>query len=182
MKVWKVILATLVIFCAGVFAGIRAGKFCRHHQANGPADGNYAPQWGGNSSGTNFPFHGTNHDNRLASPFGLRQPFRGQGREFLERLDHHLKLDPEQRKQIEKILNESQKHTREVWKKIEPEMREEMKKTHQEIRKILTPDQAASFEELMKRPKQPREGQGTNNPTTPGPGEVPPLAPPPPGQ
>ena len=155
MKIWKVIFATLVIFAAGMMVGAAITRFQRCHfrpflAAHEPANKNVA-----------LPV--TNREpGRLLIPTG-RPPFRNLSKDFLERLDRELQLEPEQRQQIETILQESQRTTREIWKKIEPEMREQKEKARSQIRETLNPEQAVRFEELMKRPaKPPKEGQSTN--------------------
>ena len=169
MKIWKVILATLVIFSAGVLAGARLVEMRHAHFPRQPGqsvqpDGKCCGKTGRPDSTVAYPApHGTNRDTRLAIPLGIRLPGRNVNKEFLERLDQDLNLAPDQRKQIEKILEESQKQNREIWKQIEPAIREEMKKSREEIRLALTPEQAARFEELMKRPK--RSSRKASRPT-----------------
>ena len=97
---------------------------------------------------------------RLGMPFMSRPPGRGMGKEFLDRLNCELNLTPDQHQQLEKILNESQTRSKEIWEKISPELREEMKASREKMRATLTPDQIARFDELMKpKPAKP-PGQG----------------------
>jgi Spy/CpxP family protein refolding chaperone len=163
VKIWKVILATLVIFCAGLYAGVRiTGIREARRRADVGEHGALKPGHNHPANTNGYPAN-TNRDARLALPFANRPPFRNMGKEFLERLDREVHLAAEQRKQIEKILEDSQKRNKEIWKKIEPEMREEMKKSRDLLRDVLTPDQNKRFDELMKRPpKPPKDGQPTN--------------------
>lgn len=155
MKIWKVILATLVIFATGVITGgllvgIADGvRERRHHwfQTHAAKTHPTAP-----ASVTNEP------PARLTLPIGV--PARRQfPKDFLERLDRELKLTPEQHRQIDQVLDEGQKRTKEIWDRIAPEVREEMKKSRAQILDLLTPEQKSRFEELMKprAPKPPRE-------------------------
>ena len=156
MKIWKVILASLVIFAAGILTGAVMNRFYHHPHRFLPLREPLvvAPAPGVNSN--------SNREPRLNLPFG-RPPGRSLAKEFLERLDKELKLDGDQHKRVEKILNESQKHTKEIWEKIAPEMREEMKKSREQIREVLTPEQNTRMDELLKlAPKPPKEGPPTN--------------------
>lgn len=168
MKIWKVILATLAIFTAGVFTGALVtgvnlrGPFRSHHNFLREPFGKFHPP------ATTSPPAVTNRDsNKLGMPFISRPPGRGMGKEFLERLDRELKLTPDQHAQLEKILNESQKRSKEIWEKISPELREEMKTSREQIRAALTPEQIACFDELMK-PK-PAKPPGQGQPSAPEP-------------
>ena len=169
MKIWKVILATLVIFGAGLvtgglLVGIADGARERRHHWFQMHDAKFHPPGFGN---TNAPTGSNREPGKLSLPFG-RPPGKSMGKEFLERLDRELKLEPEQRKRVGKILDESQKHTKEIWEKVAPEMREEMKRSREQMRDVLTPDQNKRLDELMKRgPKPPGEGQTNNAPLPP---------------
>ncbi|MCX6896263.1 MAG: hypothetical protein NTZ16_12355, partial [Verrucomicrobia bacterium] len=93
-------------------------------------------------------------------------PGRGAGKEFLERLDHELKLTPEQHQAISAILEESQKRSKEIWEKISPELRDEMKSSREKMKEVFTPEQAARFDELMKpKPAKPAGQPATPTPT-----------------
>lgn len=154
MKIWKVILATLVIFAAGLMTGSVVSRLQKCHW--------WSPVLVQEARDEVTMVNGTNREPGQAGGLG-RIPFRTVRKDFLQRLDRELKLDPEQRERIEKILEESQQHTREILKKVEPEMRAEKDKTHGLIRETLTPEQAALFETLLKRPgKPPKEASTTN--------------------
>lgn len=161
MKIWKVILATLAIFTAGIFTGAFVTSV--NHRSPFHGQHNFIRE----SFGKNRPHPATNaadatnrETSRLAMPFMSRPPGRGMGKEFLERLDRELNLTPDQHQQLEKILDASQKRSKEIWEKISPELREEMKASREKMHAVFTPDQIARFDELMK-PKQPK-------PTGPG--------------
>lgn len=157
MKIWKVILAALVIFAAGIMTGAVANRSYHRSHRFFPREqhepvANVAP-----------PAANSNREAHLSLPF-MKPPGRGQGKEFLEHLEKELKLDEEQHKRVEKILSESQKRTKELWEKVAPEMREEMKRSREAIREILTPEQNARMDELLKHaPKPPKEGRATNS-------------------
>ena len=139
MSPWKVILATLVIFCSGLAVGALMVK--KHSRP------------GLHSRPAGVP------SNPTPSPSHLQQ------KEFLRRMHHALTLRPEQRERIEKILKESQERTKEIREKIAPEMKEEVKRVREQIRVGLTPEQQGKFDELIKT-KSPRKSdeQGIDSP------------------
>lgn len=128
MNSWKVILATIVIFAAGLLTGgiltwrlEQANLMRRAHRTAQPA-----------------------------SPGGWRF-------EFLRRAQRELDLSPEQRGQIDKLLKESQERTRVIMEPVSPQIHAEMLRTKEEFRKILTPEQQKRFDELLKKPAHPRD-------------------------
>lgn len=167
MKIWKVILATLVIFAAGIVTGAMFTRFSNRiqEQEHRPFFREREMFSRGSISGTNNFGSRTNHETgRLSMPYSTKPSGRAMAREFLERLDRELKLEPEQRKHLEKILGDSQKRSKEIWEKIAPELKEEMKQSREKMRDVLTSDQNKRLDELMKRaPKPPREGPTTNS-------------------
>ena len=95
----------------------------------------------------------------------LRRPPRmaeRMGKQFVQQLNDTLKLTPEQRGKIEKIIAEGQDRNREIWTNVAPKMRAVMEEVNQQIRAELTPEQVEPFEELLKHP--PRRPSGTNTP------------------
>lgn len=159
MKIWKLILATLVIFAAGIGTGTLITRI--QEQERRPffreRDGFSRGQ------GTNGFSGRTNHV-PLTLPYTTKPPGRGMAKEFLDRLDRELKLEPEQHKRLETILSDSQKRSKELWEKIAPELKEEMKASREKMRDVLTPAQNKRLDELMKRPpKPPKDGQSTNS-------------------
>lgn len=133
MSPWKVILATLVIFCSGLAVGALLVKKTARTMMGARSFQNV---------GTNAP----------ASLWHQQQ------KEFLRRMERELGLTTEQRGSIEKILKESQERTKEIREKIAPEMREELKKVREQIRAELTPEQRTKFEEAIKV-KPPRKAE-----------------------
>ncbi len=146
MNTWKVILATLVIFGAGVVTGGFLVMYADHtnivsrpNQAAGAVAGTGAGQ--------------------------AMNPWLQRARELLRRMDRDLSLTPEQHQRIEKLISTSAERTRALWKPIAPQMAKEMQILHREIRDELTPEQQPKYDELSR----PRNGQlnrrgGTNQP------------------
>jgi|ERR1039458_4140622 hypothetical protein len=131
MNSWKIILAALVIFGAGVIAG---GLLVNHV--------NYT------RSGFHRLFHGGE-----ARPAADRL-----GRQLIQQLNDQLRLAPEQRGKIEKIIAAGQEQSRGVWTNVD-----------QQIRAELTPAQQKQFEELMKQRRSHHPAVPTA-PTNPPPG------------
>jgi Spy/CpxP family protein refolding chaperone len=148
VNTWKVIFATLVIFGAGVLTGgllVSYSDRALHHpvrrealleiQRERMAATNAGPR-----------------ENRLPPPWPL--PLR---RDFLDRLDHELKITPPQRERIEKIIAEGQDETREIWLQVEPDMHRAWTEVREKIRGELRPEQQVQFEKLLKqRPHNPQ--------------------------
>ena len=132
MNTWKVILATVVIFGAGVITG---GLLVRHSNRALAHSLRPAPD--------------TTRATPTFSPSGMRL-------EFLRRAERELNLTPEQREQVDKIIKESQERTRKIMEPVTPEMRAELRRTKEQFREVLTPEQQARFDALVKRPKDQR--------------------------
>jgi len=135
LNTWKVILATLVIFVAGLVTGV----LVVWHSGNVFA-----------SPSQRQP--GTPHPGPVVSPYGLRL-------DFLRRVERDLNLTAAQREQIDKLLRESQERSRKIMEPVAPQIREELDQTRQEFRKVLTPEQGAKFDELLKHPLHRQDQQ-----------------------
>ena len=161
MKIWKVILATLVIFGAGVITGgllVGVADGVRERRQHWLEAHKFKFQ-----QAKITPVGNTNHEPaRLMMPSGV-PPRRQFPKDFLDRLDHELKLTPDQHQQIDGVLDEGQKRTKVLWERIAPEVRDELKISREKILNLLTPDQKIRFEELMK----PRANKPANQSPTP---------------
>ena len=122
---WRVILATLVIFCSGLVVGsLVAKKNLRALPAPHPV-----------------------HGGLTNSPLSL---WHQQQKDFLRRMDSELALNPDQHSKIEKILKESQERTKAIREKVAPEMKEELKKVREQIKAELLPAQQTKFDKAIK--------------------------------
>jgi Spy/CpxP family protein refolding chaperone len=132
VNTWKVILATMVIFGAGVVTG---GLLVRSTSLR-----EVRPQ-------------------RPAASIRPAPPtYAGVMRvEFLRRMERELDVTPEQRAQIDKLLKESQERSKEIMEPVEPQLREEIKRTRAEFIGVLTPQQRQAFEEKAKQQQHARE-------------------------
>jgi hypothetical protein len=131
VKIWKVILAVIVIYGAGVITG-------------------------GLTVRTRIPAQRTAEvQNPGPIPFAPHQRI-----EFLRRMQRHVDLNPEQHRRIEGILTESQKRMKELWEPVAPEANEELTRVRNEIFAELRQDQQKKFEEAFKpRVRRPNEGK-----------------------
>lgn len=143
MSPWKVILATLVIFIAGLVTGAVGVK--RLLKPPPPI-----------ITATHEPMQ----------PWMLREQFRAE-------LDRRLDLTPEQNQRIERVMHEGQERVKEIWSLVGPEMQAELRAVREEIRRELTPEQRRRFDEMMRqrrmrpmemeRPRPPRPDRPTRN-------------------
>ena len=159
MNAWKIVLATLVIFIAGIITGASLVKFA---QGRGGRM-NSRPQPEINRPGN--PGRPENPNRRNDPELG-NQPGQQPGlvnRQFVLGLDRQLKLTPEQRDKVEKFMMEGQERIRQLRSKLEPEMRKEMQSVNEQIKTILTPDQREQFERIMKQ-RFPLRGEQPNQP------------------
>lgn len=140
MSPWKVILATVIIFAAGVITGGVLVHRVQRPERPAPIAAFPQPQ-----------------PEFMPTPWFAR-------REFLDRMDRRLNLSREQYDRIAKILQESQERTRRIVGRVGPEIQEELRQVRRQIRTELTPEQTKQFEEhLMRRPQRPPPG---DNPET----------------
>jgi hypothetical protein len=154
MNSWKVVLATMVIFGAGVITG---GVLVRQTTLRPK---NTAVR---QSINTGRP--------QVFSPGNLRL-------EFIRRAERELDLSAGQRIRIDELIQRSQERSRKVMEPIAPKLREEVQQTREEFRAILTPGQRAQFDRFWKQqqPRPPREGRppgSRERPSAPGPARPP---------
>jgi hypothetical protein len=124
---------------------------------------------------------------RLLQPGG---PPGAGGKIFMERLLTRLDLTPQQRREIESILDESHARAEEFRDEMAPQVRALMEKTHERLVAVLTPEQREVFEEMRRTHHQrarewflgghrPGRGRGRGHGLGPGPPPGPPPPPPP---
>lgn len=147
MNAWKIVLATLVIFVAGIITGAALVKFAQNR------GGRMNPRPQPEFNQPNNPGRPENPNRSNESEFG-NQP--GQqpsllNRQFVLGLDRQLKLTSEQRDKVEKLMAEGQERIRQMRSNLEPEMRKEMQGVNERIKSILTPEQRQQFERIMKQ-------------------------------
>jgi hypothetical protein len=77
--------------------------------------------------------------------------------EFLRRMERELDLKQEQREKIDKILRESQEQTRRIMEPVSPALHAQLQRTKEEFRQVLTRQQQARFDQLLKHPPHGRD-------------------------
>ena len=153
MNSWKVILATIVIFGAGVFTGGFLVNQVQH-----PKRPRSIPPIAANTN-TNVT------DNAFADmPIPLRAEI--LNKQFVGQLSNRLDLTPEQSQKIQKIVADGQQNSRDLWKLVAPQFQVLWHDPRQQIRDALTPEQRKQFEQLMKQHSQ-RRSPATNAPALP---------------
>lgn len=126
MNSWKVILATIVIFGAGVITG---GLLVDHVQHRPRRAEPYA-------QADNLP--------PGANPEFLKK-------QFVQKLNEQLDLTSGQSNRIQQIIAQGQQNTRNLWKIVAPQFQVVWRDTRQQIRDVLTPEQLKKYEQLMRQ-------------------------------
>jgi hypothetical protein len=147
---WKVILATIVIFGAGVITGGLLVDHVKHPRAFRP------PVLSPTNSVDAVP--------PVINPEFLKK-------QFIQQLKDKLDLTPEQTEKIQKIITQGQENTHDLWRLVAPQFQVLWRDTRQQIRDVLTPEQRKQFETLMKqhaRHQPPANAPNTNSPATNG--------------
>lgn len=136
MSPWKVILATILIFGAGVLTGsfITKRSFQTAPIIRPPSEDVAGP-----------------------SPWFVRK-------EYLHRLEQKLQLTPSQRERIARILEESHERTKNLMRPISPQMQAEVREVRQKIKAELTPEQGVKFEEMRNRSSKTGDGREDRRP------------------
>ena len=152
VSTWRVVLATTVIFGAGVIVGgvlISHPDRVKERHRRPPGAG--LPSW-----------HPQRKDFGQSASRELQPTLDGRRMDFVLGVHRELNLTPEQRERIEKIVREGQEQTKTLWEGIAPKLRKEMQDVKDKIRAELTPEQEARFEELLKQrsPRKPEETVG----------------------
>jgi hypothetical protein len=144
MNSWKIILAIVVIFGAGVLTG---GLLVNYEEQSHPKDIQHPPD-------EVIPHpQANNRDLDQPRPQDLPRPRPPEmlGKQFVQQLDKALHLTAEQHAAIAKIVADGQERNHEIWTNVAPQMHKVLQDVRQQIREQLTPDQTKKFEELVKR-------------------------------
>jgi len=130
---WKGILATVVIFGAGVLTGAVVAQYSTNL---------YGPRHA--RPGLGF------RAGEFGSPGGMRL-------EFLRRIQRELDLSAEQRERIDRILKQSQDRTRKLMEPVAPQLRLELQRAKADFREALTPQQQERFDTMLKQQQHFKE-------------------------
>lgn len=82
---------------------------------------------------------------------------------IVQRLDRELKFDPEQKRKVQTIMDDTQIRLRQLRQQIKPEQEEAMRSAETRTRAILYPEQVSKFDKLISRGRQQKN---LNGPTT----------------
>jgi hypothetical protein len=139
VKSWNLILATVIIFGAGVITG---GLLVDHVIQPHPRTVHRPPVV---AVATNRP--------PVARPvdvFTLRQP-QMLTQDFVQKLDDQLQLAPAQRDAIQKIIANGQEQNHTIATNCMAQYHQVLQEVRQRIREQLNPDQLKEFEKLLKQ-------------------------------
>jgi hypothetical protein len=153
---WKIILATIVIFGAGVMTGGLLVNQVDRSNRNGrrpPGDFGFRPPSGERGLGRGMEGRGMEFP-RPRQPDLLNT-------NFVKMLDGMLKLTMEQRSAFRKIIAEGQEQNHTIWTNNAEQMLKVTQDVRHRLRDSLTPDQQKQFDDLMRRP--PRRQTGFTN-------------------
>ena len=144
MNAWKIILAVVVIFGAGELTG---GLLVNYVEQSHPKDIQRLPDEGNPQPEAN------NRDHDQPRPQDLPKPRLPEmlGKQFVQQLDKTLRLTPEQRAAVAKIVADGQERNREIWTNVAPQMHKILQDVRQQIREQLTPEQTKQFEEIDRK-------------------------------
>jgi hypothetical protein len=99
---------------------------------------------------------------------------------LVKRLDRELKLDDQQKRKLQAIMDDAHIRLTQSRAKIQPEVEATLTEAEDRTRAILYPNQVKKFDEFVRRGRQKwKEGAGLSAPATPLPA-TPPATPPPP--
>ena len=128
MNTWKVIVATLVIFTAGIFTGgLLVKRFL-------PPPAQLPPR-------------------PVSEVLPPNPVFR---QETLRTMDQRLRLTPEQHERIEKIIEEGQERAKILMSLIGPEVQGEVRDINARIHAELKPEQRTEYERMLRQRQQRR--------------------------
>ena len=142
MNSWKIILAVVVIFGAGVITG---GLLVNH------VPGRQLGQVEPSSAEPNAQLAADNHGPARSPEVSLPRLAERLSKELVRRLDKSLHLTMVQSNNIAKIVADGQERNHVIWTNVAPQMRKVMQDVNQQIRAELTPEQVKQFEVLMKQ-------------------------------
>ena len=158
MREWKVIVATLVIFTAGLVTG---GLLVRQTTPKPNANRRLL-----------LPSHGQLPPLRETRERDPRAAASEQRQAYVARLNSELSLRPEQTAGVEQILKDGQLRTRAIWESVQPRMQEELHRTRDDIRALLEESQRVRFDQINVLPPLAKEKKSSVTPKKPPGGAV----------
>jgi hypothetical protein len=156
---WKVILATVVIFGAGVFTG---GLMVDSVQHGHPRNTTQRRTTNGETRPPAEVHELQARTNSLASITRPQRPPEILDANFVQQLDDKLQLTADQRASIQKIIADGQERNHSIWTNNSAQLRAVVQDVRHRVREALNADQQKQFEILMK-PRPPRRPSSGNN-------------------
>ena len=153
-NVWKIALATVVIFGAGVgTGGLLVSHVDRAQNARPRRPPEHAPPlW----PSTRSVLQGVQPE--------VEQRLQQRRTDFLLSVSRQLNLTAAQSTNIEKIVREGQERTQAIWSRVTPELNKEMHDVSEKVRAELNTEQCARFDELLKQgPRRRPDQEGMTN-------------------
>lgn len=80
-----------------------------------------------------------------------RRGMEGMTRRLLDRLDHELGLTPQQRDQVNRIIESHHQKIQALTSGVRPQIRQELDQANREIGAILTPEQRVKYDAVRMR-------------------------------
>jgi hypothetical protein len=77
-------------------------------------------------------------------------------RNVVDHLDRELHLNPQQKTEIQQIIENHRKRIDGLWTSVRPQVRQELDAANAEIEKVLTPEQREKFSKMRMRTLQHR--------------------------
>jgi hypothetical protein len=79
------------------------------------------------------------------------------------RLDHELKLDPEQKRKLQGIVDEARIRLRQSREKVRPEVEQTLRDAEERTRAILYPNQVSKFDDMVAHSREKWKASGHAN-------------------
>jgi Spy/CpxP family protein refolding chaperone len=153
VKSFRIVIAALVIFAAGVLVGGAGVVLMGRIASAGLASSMATP-----SAGSRAPGASNAAAAMLARPPGKAQI------EAMGRWSQELNLEAGQRERIDAILRSGTERLRELWVPVAPRARGEIDAVRREIEEILTPEQRRQWNEARRRRATPKPPAPSGNP------------------
>lgn len=132
----------IIVFASGLAAGVALDRSVWH---GGRAFG------GPNGPGSGSGFRGSDRGGGPGSGPG-RSGDRPPTEAFVHELDNLLALSPEQEKQVTDIINASRPQVRALQQEASKKFADQQQAIHDQIAKVLTPEQIRKFDETSRGP------------------------------
>ncbi len=84
-------------------------------------------------------------------------------RRMVDRLDRQLHLNPQQKVEIQKIIDQSRTRVEGIMGNVRPQLRQEIDSANAQIAKVLTPQQRQEFSKMRMRLPGPPHGRGRHD-------------------